>query len=351
MTPEQAVSKIHIGGKAVGRGHPCYVVAEIGVNHDGDLAKALALIDAAAHAGADAVKFQTYEVESLVSDSAPTAPYQRVSTGVSEQKEMLRRLSIPREAYTQLMSRCKSRGITFLSTPFSEEDADFLQGIGVEAMKLGSSEVTNLPLLEHVARMGLPTLLSTGMSTLDEVAAAAETLQRIPLVLLHCVSAYPAPLDEVNLRVIPILQERFKVDVGFSDHSVEHEAGIGAVALGAVVLERHLTLDRTSSGPDHAASSTPTDMAAYVEKVRTLERALGHAVKTLTPSEESTAKVARRSLFTKADLPAGTRLLNEHLIALRPGTGISPFRMREFVGRVLLIPVRARTMLSEDMFE
>ena len=335
----------------MGGGHPCFVIAEAGVNHDGDLKKAQALIDAAAEAGADAVKFQTFDVDTLVSSMAPTAPYQKDRTGSEGQMEMLKRLALPQESYPRLIKRCAERGIAFLSTPFSEPDADLLKNLGVEAIKLGSGELTNLPLLEHVAQLGLPVLLSTGMSTMAEVAAAVKIFRGAPLVVLHCVSAYPAPLEELNLKTIPKLRETLEVDVGFSDHSIEHEAALGAVALGAVVIERHLTLDRASEGPDHAMSSEPSDLTLYIQRIRALESAMGSADKRPAESEAAVARVARRSLFARQDLPAGTELRQEHLIALRPGTCISPFRMKDLVGKTVSVAVKARTMIEEGMLE
>ncbi len=303
---------IPLGKRHIGEGQPCFVIAEAGVNHGGDPLVASELIDAAADAGADAVKFQTFSPERLVSPDAPKATYQVRSTGRGTQAAMLGELTLSPDIYIGLKAKAEARGIEFLSSPFSEEDADFLQGLDLVAFKLGSGELTNTPLLRHVATYTKPMLLSTGMATENEVEAAVAAIgAQASLVLLHCVSAYPAPVEEVNLRAIRTLRERFGVPVGYSDHSLELEPGLGAVALGAVVVERHLTLDRSARGPDHAMSSLPEEFATYVASIRRLEAAMGEGKKVPAPSELDTARAARKSLFAARDVEEGHVLESE----------------------------------------
>ena len=323
---------VEIAGRAIGAGARCFVIAEAGVNHDGDLRRALALVDAAAEAGADAVKFQTFRADAVASAEARNAPYQ----GAGTQQELLRALELSADDHTALVDACASRGVVFLSTPFDEESADLLDELDVPAFKIASPDVTNLPFLEYVARKGRPVLLSTGMSTLDEVRAAARALAPAPgLVLLHCVSAYPAPAADANLRAMATMREQLGVPVGFSDHTAGIEVALAAVALGASVVEKHLTVDRGLPGPDHAASLEPDELRALVEGVRRVEAALGDGEKRPAPSEAENRDLVRRSLAARRDLEEGTVLEPAMLTALRPATGIAPAQMPEVVGRRL----------------
>jgi len=302
-----------------------YVIAEAGVNHDGDPDVAHQLVELAARCGAGAVKFQTFEVDQLVAAVAVTAPYQARAGAVATQSEMLAALTLPRSAWRELADHSRSLGLDFLSTPFDLRSADLLVELGVGAIKLGSGEVTNTPFLRRVADLGIPVLASTGMSTLVEVDAAVEALSAAPgTTLLHCVSAYPAPSAEANLSVIPVLAARYGVPVGWSDHTLDHLSAVAATALGATVLERHITLDRARPGPDHAASSDEGQFSAYVDLVRATAAALGDGVKRPSPSERENMTAARRSWHVVRDLPAGHRLSGGDLVALRPATGVSP---------------------------
>jgi N-acetylneuraminate synthase/N,N'-diacetyllegionaminate synthase len=338
-----------IRGRELGRG-PTFVIAEAGVNHNGDLDLARRLIDAAAAAGADAVKFQTFRTEALVSAAAPKARYQVETTGGAEsQQAMLARLELGRDAHAMLRDHAAACGLVFFSTPFDEASADLLGALGVELFKVPSGEVTNLPLLRHVAAKGRPVLLSTGMSTLDEVAAAVETIRAAgdpPLAILHCVSAYPAPVEDTNLRAMDTLHARFGRPVGLSDHTLGIEIALAAVARGAAVLEKHLTLDRALPGPDHRASLEPTDFAALVRGVRAIERALGDGDKRPMPSELDTRSVARRSLVAARALPAGHRLTRGDVAIKRPGTGLAPADLEAVVGRTLARAVGADELLD-----
>ena len=333
-----AVRPFVVRDRVLGEG-PAFLIAEAGVNHNGDLDLARRLVDAAADAGADAVKFQTFRTDALVSEGAPKARYQVETTGGGEsQRAMLTRLELSREAHAALRDRAVRRGLVFFSTPFDEASADLLAELGVELLKVPSGEVTNLPLLRHLAAKRRPILLSTGMCTLEEVATAVDTLRAAgdpPLAILHCVSAYPAPAADTNLRAMDTLRARFDVPVGLSDHTLGIEIALAAVARGAAVLEKHLTLDRALPGPDHRASLEPADFAALVRGARAIEAALGDGIKRPMPSELDTRAVARRSLVAARALPAGHRLTREDIAVKRPGSGIPPGELDNVVGRRL----------------
>ena len=342
-----------IAGRRIGPGEPCFIIAEAGVNHNGDLALAKRLIEAAAEAGADAVKFQTFRGERLVSPTARKAAYQMAATGAEEsQLDMIQRLELPPEAFGELKRHCEARGALFLSTPFDAESADLLEALGVAAFKIPSGELTNPALLSHVGRKGKPVILSTGMATLDEVRAAVDTLRRAgarELAVLHCVSSYPADPADANLRAMATLAEAFHVPVGYSDHTPGIEVALAAAALGACVIEKHVTLDRTLPGPDHRASLEPGEFAALVRGVRTVESALGDGRKRPAPSEADTAAVARRSLVAARDVPVGATLTEDALAVLRPGTGLSPALRDQVLGRTATRRIPAGTPLTWEM--
>jgi N,N'-diacetyllegionaminate synthase len=344
---------VSIGGRPVGAGAPVFFIAEAGVNHNGDPALAHRLIEVAAAAGADAVKFQTFRTEALVSRHAPKAPYQVETTGGGEgQLEMLRRLELSREAFAALAEDCRRRGILFLSTPFDHASADDLEALGVAAFKTGSGELTNLPLLEHLAAKRRPIIVSTGMATLDEVATAVAAVGgRAPLALLHCVSAYPAPPGESNLRAMDTLRARFSCPVGFSDHTPGLTVALAAVARGASIVEKHFTVDRTLPGPDHRASLDPGELAALVTAVREVEAALGDGDKRPTPAELPTRAVARKSLVAARALRRGEPLTAEAVTVKRPGTGIPPGELGRALGRRVRRDVGADEVLEWTMLE
>jgi N-acetylneuraminate synthase/N,N'-diacetyllegionaminate synthase len=319
------MTSLSLAGREVGPGRPCLVIAEAGVNHDGDEALAHRLVEVAAAAGADAVKFQTFAPELLASAAAPTAPYQAGATGVDRQRGLLGGLVLPPGAWAELADHARERGLLFLSTPFDPPSADLLCGLGVPALKVPSGELTNLAFLADLAGRGLPLLLSTGMATGEEVAAALAATSAAPgRCVLHCVSAYPAPAADANLRVIPALAARFGLPVGWSDHTVGTTTALGAVALGAALLEKHVTVDRGRSGPDHAASADPAGLADYVRAVRELEAALGDGEKRPMPSEAANRVAVRRSLHAARPLRAGQALTGDDVVALRPATGLPP---------------------------
>jgi N-acetylneuraminate synthase len=323
----------------VGSGAPVFIVAEAGVNHNGDIALARRLVDVAAEAGADAVKFQSFRSEALVSRSAPKAAYQRETTEADEsQYQMLRRLELTGDQHAELRDRSAKRGILFFSSPFDEPSADALEGLGVALFKIPSGEITNLPFLCHVALKGKPIILSTGMSTLAEVAEAVAAIRGAgdpPLALLHCLSAYPAPAAEMNLRAMDTLRQRFGCPVGLSDHSPGIELAVAAVALGAAVIEKHFTLDKGLPGPDHRASLDPGELAGLVRSVRNVEAALGDGDKRPMPSEMETRRVARKSLTAARPIRAGEKLTADGVARKRPGTGISPADWPRVAGRTV----------------
>jgi N-acetylneuraminate synthase/N,N'-diacetyllegionaminate synthase len=302
-----------------------HVIAEAGVNHNGDVELAHRLVDIAARAGADSVKFQTFDPAKLVSASAETTPYQRDRGGSADQRSLLESLTLPTSAWAELRDHARQDGLTFLSTPFDLDSAELLVGLGVPALKVSSGELTNLPYLRALASLGVTLLVSTGMGTAEEVAEAVTACSEAPgLVLFHCVSAYPAPIEECNLLAIPRLMERHDVPVGWSDHTPGLTTALGAVALGAPILEKHFTADRTLPGPDHLASLEPDELADYVTQTKLLSRALGDGVKRRMPSEEENATLVRRSWHAARNLPAGTVLTRDDLALLRPEAGISP---------------------------
>jgi len=311
------------------------------------------LVDAAAEAGADAIKFQTFRAEALAAPTAAKAPYQAATTGEDEsQLAMLRRLELPAEAFSALRDHCRERDILFLSTPFDEVSADLLADLSVPAFKIGSGELTNLPFLRYVASKGLPVILSTGMAVLAEVASAVDVLRQEgapPLVLLHCVSAYPADPVDANLRAMATMTAAFGVPVGFSDHTPGQAVALAAVALGARVLEKHLTLDRDQPGPDHRTSLDAEDFARLVGDIREVESALGDGRKVPAASEREIARVVRRSIVAIRDIGAGAVLGPDDISIQRPGTGMPPARLNAVIGRQTRLPIAAGTPLEPHM--
>jgi N-acetylneuraminate synthase len=345
---------IEISGKKIGPGHPCFVIAEAGVNHNGDPGLARRLVEAAAAAGADAVKFQTFCAERLVSRRAPKAEYQLEHTDRGQsQFEMLRRLELSIADHRPLMDCCRANGVLFLSTPFDEQSADELEALGLGAFKISSGEVTNLPFLAHVARKQKPLILSTGMATLGEVERAVGAVcdaGNRRLVLLHCVTNYPADPRDANLRAMHTMTTALGFPTGYSDHTPGIEVALAAVALGACVIEKHFTLDRNMPGPDHQASIEPGELRTMVAGIRRVESALGDGVKRPVAAEAPNIPVARKSLHWRRALPAGTRVAAGDLVALRPGTGLPAERAAALAGRTLARAVDAGQMVGEEDF-
>jgi N,N'-diacetyllegionaminate synthase len=344
------VEQVKIAQHIIGDGQPCFIIAEAGVNHNGMIEQAQRLVDIAAQVGADAVKFQTFKAERLASENAPKAGYQLTTTDSGEsQLDMLRRLELSSADHQKLLAYCQERKILFLSTPFDELSADLLDELDVAAFKIGSGEITNLPFLNHVARKSKPMIVSTGMASLEEVEAAVETICSVgndQLVLLHCVSNYPADPADANLRAMDTLRRAFNVPVGFSDHTLGIEVPLAAVALGARVIEKHFTLDRCLPGPDQQASLEPHELQAMVAGIRKVEMALGDGKKIPAASEANTSEVARKSLVAAQDIPAGT-VLTEAMIAIkRPGSGLPPTMRPSIIGRTAGKDIAAGSLLK-----
>lgn len=315
------------------------IIAEAGVNHNGDIQLAKHLIDEAATAGADLVKFQTFNADRQVTRTAKKAEYQTQTTDSKEsQQEMLRCLELTADMHKQLIDHCALRNIGFFSTGFDIESVDLLLRLGQDHFKIPSGEITNLPYLRHIGRLGKAVILSTGMSTLGDIEAALDVLEqagttRAQITVLHCTTEYPTPMAEVNLRAMQSIHAAFGVAVGYSDHTSGIEVAIAAVAMGATVIEKHFTLDRNLPGPDHKASLEPKELKAMVAAIRNIEVALGDGIKRLTPSEARNKPVARKSLVASQAIKAGEVFSTQNITAKRPGTGISPMRWDEVMGR------------------
>lgn len=328
------------------------IIAEAGVNHNGDIGLAKQLIDVAAGAGADFVKFQTFSADRLTTRTAKKADYQTQTTDSNEsQHAMLRRLELTTAMHKELVAHCAVRNIGFLSTGFDIESVDFLVSLGLDHFKIPSGEITNLPYLRHVGQLGKGVILSTGMATLGEIEAAIDVLEqagtpRTNMTVLHCTTEYPTPMDEVNLRAMQSIRTAFGVTVGCSDHTIGIEVAIAAVALGATVIEKHFTLDRNLIGPDHKASLEPDELKAMVAAIRNIELALGDGIKRLTPSEARNKPVARKSLVANQAIKAGEAFSAQNISTKRPGTGISPMRWDEIIGRVA-----PRNFLADELIE
>ena len=330
----------------------CYVIAEIGVNHNGSTDLARDLIDVAAAAGADAVKFQTFSADSLVTQNARKATYQTRNTGDDgSQHSMLAQLELSEDDFRDLMSHCADRNIDFLSTPFGPVEADMLERLGVNAFKVSSGDLTFHQFLAHLSRKGLPMILSTGMATLGEVEEALDVIDSsgsASVALLHCVSDYPAAPAACNLNAMATMRQAFGRPVGWSDHTLGSADGFAASALGASIIEKHITLDMQMDGPDHAASMEPTEFAAYVGGIRAIGEALGSGVKRPHPDELRTAEVARRSIIAVRDLVKGATIAPGDVQVLRPGTGLPPSLLDIVVGCQLGRDVRANEPLMAD---
>lgn len=340
-----------------------YIIAEAGVNHNGQEEMAIRLVDAAAAARADAVKFQTFRAERLVHANARTAAYQQANTGESSQMAMLRQLELSFDTHRRLAEHCRRAGIEFLSTPFDEGSADELIQLGMKRLKVASGELTNLPFLRHLVRARLPMIISTGMATLEEVA---ESMQAVTdeyrrcgegrsaaelVTLLHCTSNYPTAPDSVNLRAMQTLRERFGVAVGYSDHTEGILAATSAVAAGACLIEKHITLDRSLPGPDHRASIEPNELAEMIRQIRLVEQMLGSGEKNPVEAELAVRSLVRRSIVARRPVAAGTVIQADDLELLRPGTGIGPQDLPRVVGCRAKVAIPPGQMLAWEQLE
>lgn len=313
-----------------------YIIAEAGVNHNGSFELAKKMIEVAKEAGADAIKFQTFQAEKLATVQSKKAAYQEKSIGKAEsQLEMLKKLQLSQKEFVELKKHCSDVGIEFLSTPFDFESIDFLYQLGISKWKIPSGEITNLPYLSKVASTNLPIILSTGMATLEEVAEAVDILKKhgsTEIVLLHCTTEYPAPYDEVNLKAMLTMQQEFRLPIGYSDHTMGIEIPMAAVALGAGIIEKHFTLDRSMDGPDHRASLEPGELRQMVKAIRHVEVALGDGIKKPAQSEIKNINIARKSIVASKSISKGELFAEENLTVKRPGDGISPTKWFEVLG-------------------
>ena len=321
--------------------HKTFIIAEAGVNHNGSLELAKKLVDVAADAGADAVKFQTFKAENLVSKGAPKAQYQKLLSGKEEsQFEMIKKLELDAEAHRELMAYCLQKGIQFLSAPFDLESINLLHELGLKTFKIPSGEITNLPYLRKIGAFKKKIILSTGMADLGEIKDALEVLIKAGtakenITILHCNTEYPTPFEDVNLRAMLTISSAFSgLQVGYSDHTSGIEASIAAVALGARIIEKHFTLDKNMEGPDHKTSLEPSELKKMVKAIRNIEKALGSGIKKPSPSELKNRPVARKSIVAAKNIAKGEIFNEKNLTVKRPGTGISPMRWNELLGKI-----------------
>ena len=327
------------------------IIAEAGVNHNGDIEIAKKLIGAAAVAGADFVKFQSFLTEKSISKEAPKADYQIAATGSSDsQYEMVKKLELTQEDHEILIEECRRCGIAFLSTAFDSDSLDMLIGFGISHIKIPSGDITNLPLVRYMANFGKPIILSTGMATIGDVESAIDLIvlsgtPRSLITVLHCTTEYPAPVEEVNLRAMIAMKYAFDIDVGYSDHTRGIEVSIAAVALGAKVIEKHFTLSRNMEGPDHKASLEPDELCLLVSSIRNVEKALGDGVKRASHSEEKNKLIARKSLVAIKEITVGELFDADNIGVKRPGNGISPMYWDEIMGR----PARRAFKVDEQI--
>lgn len=349
--------KLQIENKLIGSGNPCFIIAEAGVNHNGRLDLSLGLVDAAANAGADAVKFQTFKAEEVVTAEGKMALYQEKNIGKRlSQQEMLRSLELPVEFYPEIIRRCQERNILFMSTPHGgKASVDFLESLGMGIYKIGSGDLTNYILLNRVAKTNKPIILSSGMADLKEVKDAIRFIRskgNDQLAILHCTTNYPCPPQEVNLLAMKTMMDELDIPVGFSDHTQGNQAAIMAAALGMAIYECHFTLDKNLLGPDHIASAEPEELKSKIRAIRDALIILGNAAKIPNESElKSMVKVARRSIVAAKNLPSGHIIDEDDLEAKRPGDGISPTRYEEFLGKKIKNDLKKDHKISEKDFE
>jgi len=350
------IKKIKIGNKFVGEGQPVFIIAEAGVNHNGSLKTALKLVDAAAAAGADAVKFQTFKAAEVVTSAGKMAAYQKKNMGKSQsQVAMLKKLELPENFYRPLIKRCREKKIIFLSTPHGGfNSVDLLKRLKVPALKFGSGDLTNLPVLEYAAKFKKPMILGTGMATLAEVGEAIKAIKQAgndKIIILHCTTNYPCPPNKVNLRAMLTMKKKLPVLVGYSDHTSGISVSIMAAALGACLIEKHFTLDKNMAGPDHKASLEPAELKAMVRAVRQVEIILGFSVKKPTESERKIAKIARKSLVSLAAINKGDKFTAKNIGVKRPGTGVAPKYYYKVIGRIAKKNIVADELINKSHYE
>ena len=317
------------------------IIAEAGVNHNGSIELAKQLVDKAVEAGVDYIKFQTFKTEKLVAKSAQMASYQKKNIGTEENSQfaMLKKLELSPKQHDELIAYCKEKGIKFFSTAFDLDSIDYLHSLNLGLWKIPSGEITNYPYIKKIAQYGEPVIVSTGMCEMQDIENAVATLikwgtKKEDIIILHCNTEYPTPYQDVNLKAMDAIREKFGVEVGYSDHTKGIEVPIAAVALGATVIEKHFTLDRNMEGPDHKASLEPEELKAMVSAIRNIEKAVGDGIKKVTDSEKGNIAVARKSIVASRNIKKGEILSEDNLTVKRPGTGISPMRWEEVLGQV-----------------
>ena len=346
------MNKIKIGNRLIGEGEPCFIIAEAGSNHNGKLEQAKQLIDIAADAKADAVKFQTFLADKIVAKTKERASYlDKLVSKDETMHDIFKKLELPREWLKELFNYATSKGLIFLSTPFDEEAVDILDEIGVEAFKVASFEIVHLPLLKHIAKKGKPIILSTGMASLSDIEEALEVIYQEgnnKVIVLHCGISYPLSFENVNLRAMLTIKQAFRVPVGYSDHTMGITVPISAVVLGASVIEKHFTISRKLPGPDHPFALEPDELKSMVKEIRNTEKALGSAIKRRTKSEEEMYKLGRRSIFAIRDIAKGKVIKREDLGILRPGIGLHPRYLEEVIGRTAKVDIKKDDPVTWD---
>ena len=350
-----ADTAFRVGNREIGAGKPCFIIAEAGVNHNGELEKAFRLVDKSIEVGADAVKFQTFDPKKIASRFGGLAEYQK-GAGVkyARQVDMLENLKLTHKEFEQLAKYCREKGQTFASTPFESSSLRFLLALGIPFVKVSSSDLTNHPYLSEIAKAGKPVILSTGMGNMGEIAEAVGTLKEsgcTKLLLMHCTSQYPAPPETLNVSAIRALREMFRLPVGFSDHSAGHEADVLALAYGACAIEKHFTLDNVLPGPDHKASLNPADFAAMVKAVRKAEKMIGNGERVPTEGEKEMMTFSRKSIVAARSLPVGHTLQEKDLAIKRPGNGLPPKFIKAVLGKRLKRAVARDQLLKLEDFE
>lgn len=343
-----------IDGRIVGDNSKCYIIAEAGVNHNGDVNIAKELISEASKNGADAIKFQTFFADDLLIEETRKANYQKIDENDKEtQYEMIKRLELNRDDFIELHKYSLKKNITFLSSPFDIKSVDFLDSIGISAFKIASGEITNIPLIEHISSKKKPIILSTGMSNLGEIRIAIEYIKKNidNIVLLHCISSYPTKYEDVNLRAINTLKSEFNLPVGFSDHTIGITIPIVAAALGACIIEKHFTINKNYKGPDHKISLEPEELRNMIDNIRIVEKALGNGIKVPTNEEEEMKKIVRKSIVSKYDMAKGTVITKDLIDLKRPGTGIEPKYIEDIIGRETLKEIKKNQLLTWDMIK
>lgn len=323
----------------------CFIIAEAGVNHNGNIDIAKKLIDKAIEAGVDAIKFQSFKAENLVTKNAPKAEYQKETTGSGTQFEMLKKLELSYENHIVLKKYCEEEGIMFISTPFDFESADLLEKLNIPLYKISSGDLTNIPLLKYIAKFNKPMIVSTGMANLGEVEIAVNAIKECDndkITLLHCTSNYPTACEDVNLNAMITLKNAFKLPVGYSDHTIGIEIPIGAVAMGAKVIEKHFTLDKNMEGPDHRASLDPKELKEMVKSIRNIEKAFGDGIKICNKNEENTKAIARKSIVAAKDIEIGEEISYENINFKRPENALSPIYTKKIIGK------KAITFIEKD---